>query len=701
MSFDYKKFKNAIIKQYANILDEVVINEILDLGDENDYIRDTPISTGKRLILVDLTFQGKKSDGEEINFSHEFKQGVNIIIADNFKGKSSVFKAIQFALTGNDHLKHDIKKWLNKILLNFRINEQAYCVFINMESSILDARLYSKNFCTVQEIELSEVSAIFNERGVEKFSKEMESFFFKQFSYYALKWTQKSPQKNSNELLEANASWKTYFKSIFLESKDTNLGYGAQEKKIFQMLLGLQLTYPINRLKIKKDKKEFEKAKIADSNKFRAKSLDIDKNELKTEVFNLNIEIEKLRNPIENGSNFEKYSKKQKTIISKITQVNKEWSKIQFELQVAFTELYSIESEYRKVEQELNKIHKDILHITKSVQDLQEFVDIGRLFSNLEIKYCPCCNKKVSRQIVNSSKSEIECILCHDIVDSEKENQSQLKYIEKIEKLKRDKQELLQFQKERALSLKDLKNQIQTQKTKIDRLESSLKNKTFLISDLQGELAQLETILSQQQNKILSHNQLLESLIAQKAVAEFQLNQPSIEIIPVDDDLLGKQIDMMGFAINFLEKERYSLGKKVLDDLSKLMLEELHLFGLTTITEIQISENFDISYKQDSDFVQFDKIAEGEQLRVKISLYLSLIQLDVKYNFGKHTRFLIIDSPSKEEGDAVYLEGLSTLLKSIEDRFSDKLQILIGTAERKLSGIVKNEKILSDGEYLF
>ena len=701
MSFDYKKFKNLIIKQYANILDEVIINEILDLGDENDYIRDTPISTGKRLILVDLTFQGKKSDGEEINFSHEFKQGVNIIIADNFKGKSSVFKAIQFALTGNDRLKHDIKKWLNKILLNFRINEQAYCVFINMESSIFDARLYSKNFCTVQEIELSEVSAIFNERGLEKFSKEMESFFFKQFSYYALKWTQKSSQKNSNELHEANASWKTYFKSIFLESKDTNLAYGAQETKIFQMLLGLQLTYPINRLKIKKDKKEFEKAKIADSNKFRAKSLNIDKNELKTEIFNLNMEIEKLRNPMEDGSNFEKYSEKQKTIINQITQVNKEWSKIQFDLQVAFTELYSIESEYRKVEQELNKIHKDILHVTKSVQDLQEFVDIGRLFSNLEIKYCPCCNKKVSRQIVNSSKSEIECILCHDIVDSEEENQSQLKYIEKIEKLKRDKQELLQFQKEKALSLKDLKNQIQTQKAKIDRLESSLKNKTFLISDLQGELVQLETILTQQQNKILSHNQLLESLIAQKAVAEFQLNQPTTEIIHVDDDLLGKQIDMLGFAINFLEKERYSLGKKVLDDLSQLMLEELHLFGLTTITEIQISENFDISYKQDSDFVQFDKIAEGEQLRVKISLYLSLIQLDVKYNFGKHTRFLIIDSPSKEEGDAVYLEGLSTLLKSIEDRFSDKLQILIGTAERKLSGIVKNEKILSDGEYLF
>jgi hypothetical protein len=106
-------------------------------------------------------------------------------------------------------------------------------------------------------------------------------------------------------------------------------------------------------------------------------------------------------------------------------------------------------------------------------------------------------------------------------------------------------------------------------------------------------------------------------------------------------------------------------------------------------------------YKQDGDFIRFDNIAEGEKLRVKISLYLSLIQLDVKYNFGKHTRFLIIDSPSKEEGDSLYLDGLSILLKSIEDRFKGDLQIFIGTAERKLSGVVTNETILAPGEFLF
>jgi AAA domain len=701
MSFDYKKFRDKITQNYGNTIDEAIINEILELGDESDYSRDTPISTGKRLILVDLTLKGTKSDGERIDFFQEFMQGVNIIIADNFKGKSSLFKAIQFALTGNDNLKHDIKKWLNTILLNFKINDQAYCIYMNTESSTLHGSLYATKISSIEEIELLKIPAIFNERGVEKFSKEMELFFFNQFSYYSLKWTQKSSQKNSNKLLEANASWRTYFKSIFLESKDTNLGYGAQEKKIFQMLLGLKLTYPINRLKIKKDMKEFEKARRADSNEFRSKPAGTNKKELAAKLNELNAAIQQLRLSREDATNFDKYSEHQKNIISQISQENKAYLREQSEIRELHKDLYLTEDKCQKIEQELSRTRKNVLQISKSIQDLQEFLDVGRLFSNLEIKYCPCCNKKVSSLPVSPNESEVECILCHDIIDSNEENENQLKYVEKIEKLNQDKQQLLQFQMEEQSTLEELQKQRQIQKVNIDASANKSKTENFRMLALQEELAKLGISLAKQQNKTISYNEQLESLIYQKAIVDFQLEQPSIETGAVYNDSLENQIAMLEFAISLLEKERYNLGRKVLSDLSKLMLEELHLFGLTTITEIQISENFDISYKQDGDFVQFDKIAEGEQLRVKISLYLSLIQLDVKYNFGKHTRFLIIDSPSKEEGDSVYLEGLSTLLKGIENRFKGELQIFIGTAERKLSGIVTNETILEHGEFLF
>ena len=450
MNFDYKKFRNTIIQKYGGLLDEVVIDELLNLGDESDYSRDTPISTGKRLSLVNLTLQGKKSDETKINFSYEFKQGINIIIADNFKGKSSVFKAIQFALTGNDNLKHDIKKWLHVILLNFRINEQDYCVYINIESKTLDGSLYRTKINAVEDIKLSEIPTIFNERGVDKFRKEMESFFFKQFSYYSLKWTQKASKKASNELVESNATWHTYFKSIFLESKDTNLTYGGQEKKIFQMLLGLHLTYPINRLKIKKDKKESEKAKKIDFTQSKVRSIDINKKDLKIKIINLSKEIEKLRIPTDNEINFEQYSEKRRAIISQINQTNKEDVKRQSELHEAYTELRNIEFEEREIEQEVITIKQNILKIIKSIQDLQEFLDIGRFFSNLNIKYCPCCNKQISSSPINSQKNKMECVLCHDIVDSDEEDQNQFKYLEKIESFNENKDKFLGLQEEKG-----------------------------------------------------------------------------------------------------------------------------------------------------------------------------------------------------------------------------------------------------------
>ncbi|MEH6945408.1 hypothetical protein, partial [Bacillus sp. JJ722] len=146
---------------------------------------------------------------------------------------------------------------------------------------------------------------------------------------------------------------------------------------------------------------------------------------------------------------------------------------------------------------------------------------------------------------------------------------------------------------------------------------------------------------------------------------------------------------------------RYENSKNILNYFSGIMLDELHHFGLKSITEIKIIDNFDVIYKQDGEYITFNEIAEGEQLRAKIAFYLSLVQLDIVHNFGRHTRFLIIDSPSKEEGDSQYLKGLSKTLKDIDKRYGNQLQIIIGTAERKLMNTVKNEKIFTEGVYVF
>lgn len=130
------------------------------------------------------------------------------------------------------------------------------------------------------------------------------------------------------------------------------------------------------------------------------------------------------------------------------------------------------------------------------------------------------------------------------------------------------------------------------------------------------------------------------------------------------------------------------------------MLSEVQSLGLR-ISEIIINDKFDIKYKQDGDYLSFSQIAEGEQLRAKLAFYLSLIQLDIIHNYGRHSRFLIIDSPGKEEGDKSYLEGLTSLIKEIEERFGDQLQILIGTAERSLENTVSHQNVFPANTYVF
>lgn len=47
--------------------------------------------------------------------------------------------------------------------------------------------------------------------------------------------------------------------------------------------------------------------------------------------------------------------------------------------------------------------------------------------------------------------------------------------------------------------------------------------------------------------------------------------------------------------------------------------------------------------------IRFEDLSEGEKLRAKIVTLISIIRLDIDYKIRRHPRFIIIDSPGKEE----------------------------------------------------
>ncbi len=662
---------------------EATLYEVLEFKD--DYF-DFPIATGKRVLIEELRVTGNKHNGEKIDYQQKFYSGINIIIADNLKGKSSIFKIIKLAFTGKDSLKPDVSSWVNKIILGFRISDKNYAIYIDKSASRMIGSLYSTTIDNIN-IESTE-NEIFKTMTKTDYETQIEAFFFNQFSYYSLSWTQKDSAKNSIELREAKASWRTYFKSIYLESKDSISFYGNQDSKTFQILLGLKYTKIINELMIKKD---FIRNTIA--KKDGQKDLSITEQEHLYAELN---ELEKRLDSLQKNSDymeFQTLKKLQDNLICDLQKSSMLFNSSNSQYYQILKDLDVARTVHDSLVREKEGLEKEVAKITRKTNDLREYLESGYFFSNLTIKTCPSCNHEVN---LPSTSSEHHCNLCQKPVVSEKENKEQ--FAERINQLSEAKSTL-------EAKIVQIKSKISILWINIEKLEKEKLNTEKIIQnnnydELSEKSGLVTKKLDELKNKLKENLNAEDELIAQKAVLNYRLRENSSDCNN-SIDKLRQSLKILEISIDYLIEKRFQESRPILKSLEELMLNEIHAFGLTSITKIVIDKFFNIEYIQNDTKIKFDDIAEGEQLRVKLAFYLSIIQLDIQKNYGKHTRVLMIDSPAKEEGDNKYLEGLKSVLSNIEERYSDKLQILIGTAERTLIDTVSRQKIYGEGQYVF
>lgn len=685
------KFINELSENYKEYFSRDDIKNILEI---NSVIDDSPISPGKKLAIEYLSFTGKKDSGDIINFKKEFQKGVNIIIADNLRGKSTILKVIKASLTGDfKTIKADVEKWINSVVLGFCINDKHYTISIDRKARFKGS-LYSISWRRFKSNNYRNVDIVFKEIDNKLYKHEIEKFFFNQFSYYSLKWTQKSSAKDKNELLEAGASWKTYYKTIYLESKDSSSFYGGQNQKLFQMLLGLENTYFINRLVVKRELLQFNISKQKDYQNSIFERNNYDKKYMMSRLDEIQIEIEKIdkENNIDNILELKiKYNDNLQCI--------NENSRNILDLNEALKQL---ESELRRVERKIesNKLDKGRLlkEISKNKRlliDLNEYIEVEQFFSDLEIKCCPSCDSKID----NTKKKIGVCPLCHEHVDKIESNKDN--YIDKIknieELLNRLNKEVELIENQFKILIKELDELIVNRmgiQEKIKDLELKNIESDINTKNIYKKIKNIDVIDKYSDDK---KNELIEerAILRYKIDNLFQDNKN-------DDNLKGEaELEVLSKTIEFLEIMRYEKSKNIINELKTIMLNEIHQFGLLSITDVNIDSKFNISYIQNGVPIKFDSISEGEQLRVKLAFYLSIIQMDIEKNIGRHTRFLVIDSPNKEEGDSRYLEGLKDILLNIDRRYKENLQIIIGTASRGLENILRHQSVYVEGEYLF
>lgn len=712
---NFKEFVKYVHDHFTDRITKDEVHDILYL--KQGYNKDSPTSLGKSLVLNRLVFSGKKVSGEEYRYDQFLHKGINVWIADNHKGKSTIFKIIKFAITGTDSIKRDIKTWIDEILLEFNIGEVTYTCHIDRRGRDRGAmyRFTIAEFLMMQENQKSEAvdaDIVFDFKSMKQFEEKVQEFFFEQFSFYTLKYTQKSSSKEEFELNTSNLSWTTYFKSIYLESSNYEYlffdkeNFGAQGKKIFEMILGLPLTYPINMLGIQLDKLSEEIGRIRLTDKSRTETAGAKKQELEkeyTEVSTQLAEVAKLAN-----IRFD-----EKAFVAEYAKIQQHVNEVRKQQRVAQEAYQAEQARQRPLEEELEnflddqrKIETEINRLAKQELNVELYQQAESFFSNLEIKVCPHCEIEVSESKKVQERASHTCSLCGETPTEQKIDEAELQ-----EKAARIKQEIAGHN----LRLKQVEKNISAQRRAIEKMKQS-------IAEYYGKLAAVPSVqadndkLKELEDKIEAVNrdrknqqELLdkkEQLIKEEAVLKFQLEEIRKEKHTDNPDELAKlqlKKEILEYALLSLGKKRIKLNEAILKILEELILKEVNAFGLTSITKVDIDDKFNLAFTQNTVQVDFNELEPGEKLRIKLGFYLSLIQLDIEHNLGRHPRFLIFDSPGSEEMVPKHLHGLSDMLKNVNERFTDQLQIFIGSALREFDHITDPEKmfIKEEEEFVF
>ena len=225
------------------------------------------------------------------------------------------------------------------------------------------------------KLNLTSPNTIFKASSENEFTEKVEDFFFNELSFYTLQYRYRPGLKN--ESVEANLSWQTYFKSIYLESSNYKYLYfekeniGRQGTKILEMLLGLRLTYPINQLTLLRDMKD-EKIRNA---KF---VLEENKKANKDDLGKLTNELQVIENKLaelNNQKNFQSFES-----------VLKEYGDLEASIAKKKVERNNLQSSYNTVDGQLSDLEKEL------------FVEAGSFFTNLEVHECPHCEHPVSAE---------------------------------------------------------------------------------------------------------------------------------------------------------------------------------------------------------------------------------------------------------------------------------------------------------------
>lgn len=287
-----------------------------------------------------------------------------------------------------------------------------------------------------------------------------------------------------------------------------------------------------------------------------------------------------------------------------------------------------------------------------ALQDLTEAAAAYRVFRALDPKCCPRCDQLLAKSRREKESRDFSCMVCGEqALPSEEgaadDRKARLK--EAVEASRRARDKVAKAETAAAKELKDLE----------DRLSAL---------DRHLHTAQAKQAAAPQGERLRAER---ETIKARLADAEQDVREVTAAA-PSDEEVIAAACEKVVRA-RLGEEQREAIA-----EVSAQIERFLHAFGFVAAAEVELETGGRLKLKKGGVAVTFTKLSEGEKLRAKVAVVLSLMLVAQHRGVGRHPGILFLDTPGAQELRDADLEAFARGLSAVAAELPT-LQIFVAT----------------------
>ncbi|MHB8626221.1 MAG: ATP-binding protein [Aggregatilineales bacterium] len=644
-----------LAREHPNVTSAQVREVLQDAGIHDSLQDSTPAPQGQIVIRhIHVTGDKRRSDGSYTPFDYRRALGPGLWawVGRNGSGKSTILGCILWALTGSDsNVARRVRSWIREIIVQFSIGDQGFTSRVSRQGEAIGGGLY-RGYLTLNELSLGIVETVAHFDNRDQMREVIDRFFMQQLGITTLRWTAHSAEKDDPDLHAHSTTWRTYANAIHIDDDsydyliiDPQKGYGRQDRKILEMMLGIEQTRIVSEIQVQADfaKEAYGRARARLGHRQSDAVGQI--SALEAELGQLEHELVSFRGgvaAVEDDSELVAYRTRRALLLEEQDRLSQE--------------LTALEAQRGAVE-------RDILAVEREKVALQEQSEVEYLVNSLVVVRCPHCESAVDDEgRLSREKQAHACHVCGQPVQRTR--------------TRGDLKNAVREYDQQVGGLRASFQQIQQQATDcLQRLTVSREESTQLSHELSRSVKQARAGFNVSYAELLMRKGQIDGQLAQlrRNAAELDAEQEEVETAARWQLILQTAADLA-------DQSAYELNARLFDRLGELTTTLATQFGVPDLTRVEIDDKRYVRLWQGGVAIIHNDLARSERVKFKVAFHLALMLLHVRDGLGRHPGLLIIDTPGTAEVNEADFVAIIKDIASLHDSYGEHLQLLVATA---------------------